>query len=185
MDHWVGADNANQLRRADIPEDLIIETRVNFLGSGPDPDNPVWPPPNEAYGAFLMVDFSQFDCYYFGLYRGTAIWLERSGQNGLCIVDPGLQELSLQVVKRARSTPSATGQPTTTTGPSSARAPPWRPRSRWGTCSRPGARTSPRRRSPMTTSASRRSRRRPPRSSSPVLSAIRTGPGSTCRTCGP
>ncbi|MGQ9590099.1 MAG: PKD domain-containing protein [Planctomycetota bacterium] len=99
MDHWTGFDNAAQLRRSDFPEeDWIMETRLNFVGSG-DPEAPVWPPVNEAYQAGLMVAFGQFDLFYFGPYRSTALWLERSGQNGLCIVDPGLQELSLQVKK--------------------------------------------------------------------------------------
>ena len=99
MDHWTTFDNAAQLRRSDFPEeDWIMETRLNFLGSG-DPEAPVWPPLNEAYQAGLMVAFGQFDLFYFGPYRSTALWLERSGQNGLCVVDPGLQELSLQVKK--------------------------------------------------------------------------------------
>lgn len=98
MDHWLTVDNAVQLRRSDMPEDFIIETRVYFVGAG-DPEFPLWPPPNEPYQTGLMVHFSRFDVFQFGMYRGTGLYVERSGQNGLCVVDPGLQELSLQIKK--------------------------------------------------------------------------------------
>jgi hypothetical protein len=98
LDHWVGADAATQLRRSDVPDDFAAATRLSFLGSG-DPGTPFWPPANEAYQACLMVYFSRNDVFYWGPYRGTALVLERSGQNNLCRVDPGLMDVTLRVVK--------------------------------------------------------------------------------------
>ena len=98
LDHWVHVDNSPQLRRSDFPEDFIISTRLNFIGSG-DPENPGWPPPDEPYQAGLMVYFGDRDVFYWGPYRGTRLVLERSGNNGMCSFDPGLQELSLMITK--------------------------------------------------------------------------------------
>ncbi len=98
LDHWVSVDNSPQLRRSDFPEDFIISTRLNFIGSG-DPENPGWPPPGEPYQAGLMVYFGDRDVFYWGPYRGTRLVLERSGTNGICSFDPGLQELSLMITK--------------------------------------------------------------------------------------
>ncbi len=101
MDHWSTVDNAAQLRRSDFPdEDWIMETRLKFIGSG-DPEAPEWPPVDEAYQAALMVAFGQFDMFYWGPYRSTNLWLERSGQNALCIRNRSIdaQEVSLQVKK--------------------------------------------------------------------------------------
>jgi hypothetical protein len=98
LDHWTGVDNATQLRRADIPEEFVMETRVHFAGSG-DPLNPMWPPAEEAYHAALMVYFSRFDVFQWGLYRGTELRLERSGINEMCVLDPSLRDVSLQVKK--------------------------------------------------------------------------------------
>ncbi|MBN1417469.1 MAG: hypothetical protein JXP34_01760 [Planctomycetes bacterium] len=98
LDSWTTIDQALKLRRADLPADFAIETRVRFLGSG-DPDDPTWPPADEAYLASLMVQFSTFDLFHWGPYRGTLLRLERSGVNDLCRVDPTLQEVSLQIKK--------------------------------------------------------------------------------------
>ena len=98
LDHWVHVDSSPQLRRSDFPEDFIISTRLHFQGSG-DPENPSWPPPNEPYQAGLMIYFGDRDVFYWGPYRGAGLVLERSGSNGLCSFNPGLQELSLMVTK--------------------------------------------------------------------------------------
>jgi hypothetical protein len=99
LDHWISPwDNATQLRRADMPEDFIMETRLHFAGSG-DPLSPTWPPADQAYQAALMVYFSRFDVFYWGPYRGTNLMLERSGINWICQFNPNLQDVSLQVTK--------------------------------------------------------------------------------------
>ncbi|MBN1419548.1 MAG: IPT/TIG domain-containing protein [Planctomycetes bacterium] len=98
LDHWLSVDRGIQLRRGGLPEDFIVETRVNFLGSGAS-DPPAWPPLAENYNAILMVYFAPTDAFYWGLYMGTTLRLERSGVNNLCAVDPGLRELSLQIKK--------------------------------------------------------------------------------------
>ncbi len=99
LDTWTTVDRGLQLRRSDFPEDFVIETRMRILGSG-DPEDPVFPPVNESYLANLMIYFSTFDLFHFGPQRGTGIVLQRCGTPHLCTdVDPGLQELSLQVKK--------------------------------------------------------------------------------------
>jgi len=98
LDHWSTVDRGIQLRRDGLPEDFIVETRVNFLGSGSS-DPPRWPPVTENYHAALMVYFGPMNVYYWGLYTNTTLRLERSGVNNLCQVNPGLQELSLQIKK--------------------------------------------------------------------------------------
>ncbi|MBN1419547.1 MAG: hypothetical protein JXP34_12285 [Planctomycetes bacterium] len=98
LDHWSTVDYATQLRRYEdvLDDDFVVETHVRFLGSG-DPDSPTWPPTDEAYQAGIMIYFSTLNMYYWGFYTDTTLQLERSGAGGLCSVNPGLQELSLQV----------------------------------------------------------------------------------------
>ncbi|MBN1420690.1 MAG: hypothetical protein JXP34_18100 [Planctomycetes bacterium] len=98
LDHWSTVDRGIQLRRAGMPEDFVVETRIHFVGSG-DPDNPIWPPVVENYQAALMVYFAPRDVFYWGPYRGTTLMLERSGINSVCQFNPGLQEVSLQIRK--------------------------------------------------------------------------------------
>ncbi|MBI4603814.1 MAG: PKD domain-containing protein [Planctomycetes bacterium] len=100
LDHWVASDRGIQLRRADMPENFVIETHVSHAGSG-DPAAPLFPPVDESYLANIIVYFSTFDLYHFGPQRGgTSLVLQRSGTGPLCpVVDTGVYELSLQVKK--------------------------------------------------------------------------------------
>lgn len=97
-DHWTTIDNAFQLRRSDIPDNFLMETRLHFNGSG-DPLAPTWPPANESYKAVLMVSFSQFDMFYWGPRMGSILGLQRSGTGVLCQHDPGLQDVCIGIKK--------------------------------------------------------------------------------------
>jgi len=102
LDTWTAVDNGTQLRRFDMPEDFVIETRVHIVGSG-DPTDPLNPPlfPGlpEPYLANLMIYFSQYDFFHFGPQSGTNLVVQRSGSGWLGSFDPFLQDLSLQVKK--------------------------------------------------------------------------------------
>ncbi len=99
LDTWSTVDNAPQLRRTDVGMDFTIETRMRIVGSGL-PDDPQWPPVNEAYLANMMIMFGQYDLFHWGPQRGTTLVLQRVGTSHLCTdIDPGLQEVSLQARK--------------------------------------------------------------------------------------
>jgi hypothetical protein len=73
FDHWTNADEAPQLRCAAPSGNWEMTTRLKVLS----------PTDQQDYHIGLMVVFSRFDLFYWGIYRGEEIRLEKSGTQGV------------------------------------------------------------------------------------------------------
>ncbi len=69
FDHWTTADRAPQLRRYGVSGDFTLETAISLINSTT----------NKLFQTGLTVGFDQFDLFYWGIYRGTNLRVERTG----------------------------------------------------------------------------------------------------------
>ena len=89
FDHWDRQDSAPQVRFHPPSTNWEITTRLQLVG----------PSGNQAYHAGLMIYFSRFDIFYWGLYRGQEVWLERSGTSAVLREISAARDLELKVTK--------------------------------------------------------------------------------------
>jgi hypothetical protein len=73
FDHWTGVDEAPQLRLTAPTGNWEMTTKLRVLR----------PTTNANYHAALMVVFSRFDLFYWGIYQSAEIRMERSGSQGV------------------------------------------------------------------------------------------------------
>jgi hypothetical protein len=77
FDHWTNVDEAPQLRCSAPTGNWEMTTRLNVLS----------PRDQEDYHVGLMVVFSRFDLFYWGIYRGAEIRMEGSGSRpGISVI---------------------------------------------------------------------------------------------------
>ena len=92
FDHWTNVDEAPQLRCSAPSGSWEMSTRLKVLS----------PTDQQDYHVGLMVVFSQFDLFYWGIYRGAEIRMETSGSR------PGIsaplsnpnEEIELMIAKQ-------------------------------------------------------------------------------------
>jgi hypothetical protein len=87
FDHWDRQDAAPQLRFTPPSANWETTTRLQLVG----------PTGNQAYHAGMMIYLSRFDIFYWGVYRGQEIRLERTGASEVLKEISSARDLELKV----------------------------------------------------------------------------------------
>lgn len=86
-DAWTAADDAPQLRRADMgSSDWSISTRANTIAAG-------------SFQTGLFVRFGEYDQFYWGFDTGATLQLDRSGSPGVLVIANRLTAVHLRIEK--------------------------------------------------------------------------------------